>query len=142
MSGYEKLKKSIEELLSFSEELKENLIAVYLFGSEAEGLAGATSDVDLAFVFNEPFYRSEPVGVFNKVEVFSYELGRFIGRSVDPVILNASSLKFAYHIIKTGILVYEKDVSSRVVYEIRVENEYLDFKPFLKELAVLKGNVE
>ena len=110
------------------------LTAVYVFGSFAKGRQKAASDIDMAFVFNEHFYKQHPFEAFQKAELLGFAVGRETKKNIDVSVLNSSSLAFAYHTVRDGICVYEDNPADRLLYEVAAENKYLDFMPFIREL--------
>lgn len=130
----EEIKRLVTEALIKRRPLKEALIALYLFGSFAKGTSREDSDIDLAFVFDEAFYKKDPFYALQEVELFSYEISRLAGRPVEPVILNNASVVFAFNVLKEAICLYEKGLSERIKYEVLMDNKYQDFAPFIMEL--------
>ena len=133
------LKKVIKELLISKHDLKDKadnmqIIAIYLFGSLARGAEKVKSDVDIAFVFNEKYYKEDPFRALQKAELFSLEISRQLRKTVDVVILNSTSLIFAYHVLRNAVCLYESTTVDRILYEVAVQNKYEDFMPFIKEL--------
>ena len=133
------IEKIISELLSSGHHLSDRvdtmpIIAIYLFGSFAKGAVRKQSDIDLAFVFNEKFYKEDPFRALQKAELFSLEISRQLRKTVDVVILNSTSLIFAYHVLRKGVCLYESTTVNRILYEIAIQNKYEDFMPFINEL--------
>lgn len=92
----------------------------YLFGSHARGDVGLLSDVDIAVFLD------------GRLNFFRYRLGlmdnlaRILGdETFDLVSLNDAPLILCYEIVKEGKLLKE-DKPSRVDFETRVLNRYLD----------------
>lgn len=104
------------------------VIAAYLFGSQAKGKATADSDVDIALLLSPDF---------DLQEYFMYriermvELEQFCQSPVDVVILNQAPLVLRNQVLKHGRLVYERDHRQRVAFEVRSRQAYYDFQPML-----------
>jgi len=133
------LKKAIQELVISTQYLRDTegnikTIAIYLFGSYAKGTERGKSDIDLAFVFNDNFYKEDPFRALQKAELFSIAITRKLHKSVDVIILNSASLSFAYHTLRKGVCLYESNTVDRILYEVAMHNKYQDFMPFIKEL--------
>jgi predicted nucleotidyltransferase len=133
------LTKIIRELLSSGHHLSDRtdtmpIIAIYLFGSFAKGAVRKQSDIDLAFVFNEKYYKEDPFRSLQEAELLSIEINRKIIKPIDVIILNSASLSFAYHVIRNGVCLYESTTVDRILYEIAIQNKYEDFMPFINEL--------
>ncbi len=116
-------------------EAKRHIIAIYLFGSFANGSEKAKSDIDLAFVFNEKYYKIDPFRALQVAELLSVEISKNIKRPVDVVVLNGYSPGFAYYTVRKGICLYEKNTVARILYEVALENKYQDIMLFIKELT-------
>ena len=71
------------------------LEALLVFGSEAAGLAGADSDVDLAALFREP---ADPIDLFEA----KAHVERLLGRTVDLVDLDRASPILAMQVMRHG----------------------------------------
>ncbi|NOZ68451.1 MAG: nucleotidyltransferase domain-containing protein [Deferribacteres bacterium] len=118
--------------------LRDHLTAVYLFGSTAKGREREKSDLDLAFVFDEDIYRKEPFLTLQEAEMTAVEVGAELQKLVDVIILNGASLSFAYHTVRNGMCIYERDTAGRILYEVALDSKYQDFMPFIKELRETK----
>ena len=133
------LKKAVQELVVSKQYLRDTegnikIIAIYLFGSYAKGTERGKSDIDLAFVFNDKFYKEDPFRALQKAELFSMEISKQLQKTVDVIILNSTSLIFAYHVLRKGACLYESNTVDRILYEVAIHNKYQDFMPFIKEL--------
>ena len=132
------IKKIVKDSISPRRGMKKGLIAVYLFGSLAKGAGGTKSDIDLAFVFDEKFYKEDPFRVLQETELLSAGVSKITRKPVDAVVLNGSSLSFAYRAVREGVCIYERGVAERILYEVALENKYRDFIPFINELREKK----
>lgn len=130
----ERLKEIIKEQISSRSLLKSHLVALYLFGSLARRTERESSDIDLAFLFEEAFYKKDPFLALQEAELFSYELSRLAKRPVESVILNNASLTFAFTVLREALCLYERNRSERITYEVLIDNKYQDFAPFIREL--------
>lgn len=138
MNSIEKIREILRERIVQKSLLNEHLIAVYLFGSLVKGKEKIKSDIDLAFVFDDTFYKTDPFTALQEAEILAVEMGKEIQRVVDVVVLNGASLSFAYHTLKEGKCIYEGNTSVRILYEVALDNKYHDFMPFIKELREAK----
>ena len=86
---------------------RDGVVAVYLFGSQADGTAGPDSDIDLG-VFVEG---AEAWNVVKRVD-FAVGIQREAGDRIEPHVFPASSLEhprpasFAEYVIEHGVRVY------------------------------------
>ncbi|MEM3398050.1 MAG: nucleotidyltransferase domain-containing protein [Nitrososphaerota archaeon] len=112
----------IRDLETFFDKEDEVLVA-YLFGSYARGDQTAESDIDIAVLLSTPSHR-----VLEYYLHLINELSRVSGGEVDLIILNTAPPLLKHQVIKNGIVVYRRDEKTRIEFEARAEDEYLDFK--------------
>lgn len=136
---------TVKVLSSFFEGMRQqksafikHTIAVYLFGSFATGEQDERSDIDLAFILTDDFYKKDPFSAMQQMEILSLKLRERTKRVIDGTILNGASLGFAYHTVRQGICVYERNTAQRILYEVSLDNKYQDFRPFIQELRDIK----
>jgi uncharacterized protein len=82
-----------------------DLLAVYLFGSHAQGTAGTDSDVDLAVLLPG---EGDPVSLWQ----LSGDLADIAGTSVDLIDLRATTTVMQYQIVTRGRRLWAKDVQA------------------------------
>ncbi len=108
---------------------------VYLFGSQAEGTAGPSSDFDLGVVFSDPnALRGDTSELYQSLyEIFSdaFDLSGF--RSMDIVFLERASLELRFDAISHGAALFEISPEFREKFEEHTGALYRDFRPLLKE---------
>lgn len=106
-------------------------IAVYLFGSQANGKAGPLSDVDVAILLDGS---RVPAKLFFKLRLELIAEASHVCRrdDVDVVLLNEATPLLAYEAVRGGELLYERDHSARVSFEARAVQQYLDLEPFYR----------
>ena len=97
------------------------VIAVYLFGSQAKGTSHQGSDLDLAILVSEPS-RDFPL------LQFLADLEGMVSSPVDAVVLNRAGEVLKYHVRRDGKLLYEKDSRARKNFEIRSRKYFEDFQ--------------
>ena len=112
-----------------------NVVCVYLFGSEARGDAGARSDTDVAILLKEDPPRTLAGLQFETAG----DLERHLGREVDLVVLNTAPVDFAMRVLRDGQLLVDRDPSRRIRYEVRIRNEFFDLEPYLREYRRARG---
>lgn len=106
---------------------------VYLFGSQAEGLAGKLSDVDVAVVFREGLAPKNSKDLYNKLyDLFTevFDMSNF--KNIDIVFLDRATLELRFDVIRHGKVLYEASEDLRKEFEHRTAMLYMDFKPLLK----------
>ena len=113
----------------------ERIVLAYLFGSQARGRIGPTSNYDVAFLVDGAVTHDERYR-------WAHKLSQLLrGRPVDLVILNTAPVELRYNVIAEGRRVYEQDVAARVEFEANTLSLYGDMLPMLRQQreAILKG---
>lgn len=104
------------------------IIAVYLFGSQAEGTAGALSDVDVAVLMKNPRLAQGDIRQLYQAlyEIFSdhFDVSGF--KNLDIVFLQRTNLELAFDIISHGHVVVSLDNALREEFEHRTTMLYAD----------------
>lgn len=126
----------VERLRAFLDGL-EGIVCVYLFGSVARGSARPDSDVDVAVLFE----RDSPSTLAESGVGVSGELERRLGCAVDLVVLNRASADLVHRVLRDGIVVVDRDPSTRMRFEVRARNAYFDLKPVLDEYRRVRRRV-
>ncbi len=121
------LEKSLEKLAKAHREI----VALYLFGSQATAKKGPLSDVDVALLLDEG--RVQPRKRFDlQLELLGEAMHRCRRSDVDLVLLNEATPLLAYEVIRSGRLLYERDHDARVSFEAKALQHYLDLEPFYR----------
>lgn len=121
-----KTDKDIKRIISYFKS-RDEVSALYLFGSSVKGGRTRESDIDIAVLINEKrlkrksydllkndYYRASPT---------------FSLHPVDIVILNTALPYLKHRILKTGRILFDRNRRLRVNFTARAIIEYLDFKP-------------
>ena len=111
-------------LVAFLDE-QPDVVAVYLFGSHAEGRAHPDSDVDLAVQLRA----SDDAEVFDRRLRLMDEFDAFVEGDVDVVVVNTAPPLLQHQVLKRGRLIYERDRAARVEFAVRAMQRYADLKP-------------
>jgi hypothetical protein len=117
-------------LLKEKLEKEKDIIFAYIFGSYGRDNISPLSDVDIAVYLtdsNDFFQRKIELNLLI-TEVLKTD-------EVDIVIMNDAPLEFAFNVLKTGSLLFSKDESLRINYEIKIIKFYQDFK-FYRERMI------
>ncbi len=112
-------------LAAFFEADAHGALAVYLFGSVARGDATATSDVDVAVLFDQA---PEPT-LSGAALTLEGELERHLGRPVDMVNLNRAPADLVHRVLRDGVIVFDRDRARRLRFEVDKRNEFFDLEP-------------
>lgn len=98
---------SNEQIVTTLQTQLPELLAVYVFGSQAQGMAGPASDLDLAVLVAG---RAEPVRLWELAQT----LAGLSGCEVDLLDLRAASTVMQYQIITTGTRLWEKNTQAAI----------------------------
>lgn len=104
-----------------------DLVAVYVFGSVARGTARPSSDVDVAVLF----VRKSPGRLDGPRLALEGTLERALGRRVDLIELNQAPVDLRTRVLRHGRLLFERDRSARIAFEVQTRNEAFDLAPIL-----------
>lgn len=102
---------------------RNEVVAVYLFGSTAKNRETKKSDLDLAVLFSDGIDQYER---FQEKLQIANDLETNIGTKIDIVDLRSAELFFVHQAMKEKILLYERDLSSRVYFEVMARKYYFD----------------
>lgn len=132
---FKKIKHDVLEYIPLLVEklsLDGDIVALYLFGSYAEGRQTPVSDVDLAVLLERNFPRKYYFE--KKLNLLSRVTSILKTDEVDLIVLNQAPPAFSYQVLYKGKLLFEKPGSKaqRVVFQVRTCDRYFDFKPVEK----------
>jgi predicted nucleotidyltransferase len=100
---------------------------IYLFGSQATGDPGPLSDYDLGILLAPSGNSSE-----FRARLHHELIVLLAATKVDVVWLSGGPVELAYAIICQGVVVYQRDLATRVEYEARIMGQYGDYLPVLR----------
>jgi predicted nucleotidyltransferase len=109
----------------------------YLFGSRASGNIGPQSDYDFGVLLD---YGSDIPA--NRDELMHVLVTFLDTERVDVIILNEAPIELAYAVIAQGVVLYQRDLATRVEYEATVMGLYGDYLPVLRQQRreILQGD--
>ena len=119
-----------------------NVETVYLFGSRAQGKSGPFSDHDYAVLLKENGHFRGDELYFQLYDIFSEISKRELRNDViDIVFLRDAGLELAFHVIRYGKIIFEKEVKTRLYFETITTLKYCDYRPILDEFdnAILEA---
>ena len=99
----------------------QEIIAAYVFGSQATGEAGPRSDVDVAVLLDEHMKDN-----FDSLQ-FVVDLERALNGNVDLVVLNRAGEPIKHQVRRDGRIVFDRDPKRRKHWEIMSTKFYQDF---------------
>ena len=108
----------------------EEVLSAYLFGSMAEGVMSQRSDVDFAVRLRSGLRAEQKHGIRARLEE---TLENMFMRQADVVILNDASLKMIHQVLKSGKLVYTKNLRDEETFRLQKQKEYFDFQYYMEK---------
>lgn len=109
---------------------RDEIAAVYLYGSMAEGVADVLSDIDLAVLLHEPLKRDAFDIECDATTAFQ----KLFEREVDVRALTGkTSLPFLEEVLRDHILIAASDDDARAEFESRTIQRIIDFRPALTQ---------
>lgn len=101
------------------------ILAVYLFGSTAEGRSNHQSDLDLAIVPSSADLKKKKLEILHQLTKAGFD-------NIDLVFIDTKDIVLRYEAIRSNCIVYQTEEFDRGEMYSRVVREYLDFLPYLK----------
>lgn len=108
-------------------ECREEILALYLFGSQGEGVARPDSDVDVAVLLNPAVDRERHSQY--RLQFLS-EIQRFVKGTLDLLILNQIPPLLQFQVLQRGRLIFDPDPDERAAIEMTMLNRYYQTKRF------------
>jgi len=107
---------------------RDDILAAYVFGSAAEGVAHRLSDLDIALLLPPT---TEPMQRFDtRLEVMA-ALERLTRGQVDVVILNDAPLLLRFQVLRHGRVLVDRDMTQRCLFAARTMSAYYDARRYL-----------
>lgn len=111
--------------------MRSEVLAAYLYGSQAEGRTNALSDIDIGILIRDG------IGVerlWRLEDALAADLRRILRIDrVDLVLLNLAPLRMRHEIITKGKVLYSADDGARADFESYSLRRYWDFQKYLEE---------
>lgn len=119
----------IDMLSTFFDGKYPDVVCVYLYGSVARGEAHGKSDVDIAVLYDK-----EPPSTLDGLGLeLGSALEHYLGQSIDLLVLNRAPVDLIHRVLRDGQLVYDRDSSARIRFEVQARNMYFDLLPYLRQ---------
>ena len=109
---------------------RHGVLALYLFGSRAEGFSHAHSDIDLGVVFPRGKDLSDTLKLYRDLYFDFCDL--FKTDKMDIVFLQRAGVLIADNALR-GILLYSADDKARLEFEDYILMQALDFRPWIHQ---------
>ncbi|MCX7794488.1 MAG: nucleotidyltransferase domain-containing protein [Thermodesulfovibrionales bacterium] len=112
---------------------------IYLYGSYSKGRSTPKSDIDLAVLFDEDFYKKKTLEAIGIMEVIALRLEKALHKKIDIKALNRASLFFSYIVVTTGMPVFYLSKEELYKYYCKILGMYFDFRPFMEKTLSSAG---
>jgi len=116
--------------------------AVYLFGSRAMGAEQPLSDYDYGILMPDLGHsRGDPL-YFSLYDLLTEVSPRTLANDVlDIVFVRDVGLELRFHVIRYGIVLYDRTPAARLDFEAQTTLLYCDFRPLLDQFdnAILES---
>ncbi|HVS03244.1 MAG TPA: nucleotidyltransferase domain-containing protein [Thermoanaerobaculia bacterium] len=122
----------------FEEHAGPEVVAVYLFGSHAEGRAHRESDVDLGVLLDRDRLPSEKERFETRLRLAGQLEGRLGTGRVDVVILDDAPPTLGREIVTRGELLVCRDATREHAFRRDVQLRAADLAPFLRRMRQIK----
>ncbi|MBI3377666.1 MAG: nucleotidyltransferase domain-containing protein [Nitrospirae bacterium] len=102
---------------------REEVSAVYLFGSTATGSETASSDIDIAILLKRgvnPYKPDIQLKIMSDLELL-------LKKRIDVVLLNSADPILEHQIRKHSKVLIDKNPKIRMTYELEARKKYFDF---------------
>lgn len=108
------------------------VLAVYLFGSRAQGQEGPLSDYDYAVLTKDGGHGRGDELYSILYDVFGEISPRTLDNdAIDIVFLQDTGLELRFHVIRYGVVLFDDDPGARLDFEAQTTLLYCDYRPLL-----------
>ena len=108
----------------------------WLFGSRARGEARVDSDVAVAVLLGaEP-----PATLSGGALSLEGRIEARLGTAIDLVVMDVAPVDLVHRVMRDGRLLFDRDPSARVRFEVGARNAYFDLLPRLREYRGLPAH--
>lgn len=109
-----------------------DVVALYLFGSRAQGLSGPLSDYDFAVLMNNKGHRRGGEMYNQLYEILSPLCPRTLKNDmIDIIFLLDTPLELRFHVIRYGKILFDAQPLRRLRFEVETQLLYNDYRPIL-----------
>ncbi|MFH0799306.1 MAG: nucleotidyltransferase domain-containing protein [Pseudomonadota bacterium] len=113
---------------------KMGVCVLYIFGSRSMGKSGPLSDFDYAVLLPESGHLRGDGLYFELYDLLSDISKRTLKNDViDIVFLRDVGLELKFHVVRHGVVLFEKDPNVRLDFEAETTLLYCDFRPLLDQ---------
>lgn len=123
------MNKLIEKIKAYFED-KDEIVAVYLFGSYAQQKQRDRSDVDIGILFEN----AEPKSFKEKRNLYMVELSRILRKDIHPVILNLAGEELLRQIFLKGKKIIVNDKKKFSQYCMIMMSKIVEFNYYKNQM--------
>jgi len=102
---------------------RDNIAAVYLFGSHAAGKERSGSDVDIAILFQS----GDPDIIRDSIDKYLVDLSRLLKKDIHPVVLNHAGEMLLEQILSKGKCIVVNDRRKLALFKVAAFAKIFDF---------------
>ena len=124
------MKSKLIEKLTVYFRTKPGVIAVYLFGSYAQGKERRKSDIDIGLLFDT----RDPAFAKEKTNTYMIDLSRILRKDIHPVILNLASEELLRQVFLKGKCILVKDTKKLARYKMTTFARIADFAYYKNQM--------
>ena len=119
---------------------KSEVVAVYIFGSQATDKTGDSSDVDIGILLDT----SERAAQIEKRNQYMVELANILRKEIHPVILNSAGEELMRQIFAKGKCVLVKDQKKLSLFKMTMFARIADFGYYRNQMqsGLIRGIME
>ncbi len=101
------------------------VLAAYLYGSQARGTDSPSSDVDIGVLLGAP---PRPT-LQNLARDLEARVEGVLRRPAEVVMLNGAPSDLVHRVLRDGVVLLDRDRAARICFEVQSRNEYFDMEP-------------
>jgi predicted nucleotidyltransferase len=109
---------------------KEEVAAVYLFGSHARGKEHPASDVDVGILFSEAALQDAPA----MRDRYMVELSRLLKKDIHPVVLNSAGEGLMKQVFSHGKCIIVNDSKEHSAFRTAMFSRIADFSRYKEQM--------
>ncbi len=117
---------SIKETLNNYFKDRKEILFAYIFGSVATGTCNKLSDIDIAIFIDERKIDEKDYRYGYQAEVMTDLMDILKTNKIDLVVLNYAAALLKHRVIYYGKLIYSKNESQRIRFEVDSINKYFE----------------
>jgi uncharacterized protein len=102
---------------------RNNIAAVYLFGSHVAGKERPGSDVDIAVLFQN----RDPEPMIDSIDTYMVDLSRLLKKDIHPVVLNHAGETLLLQILNKGKCIVINDQRKLALFKVEAFAKIFDF---------------